>query len=379
MHNISSKKTAIIIVAAGRGARAGMGVPKQYHKMGGDMVLTKTIRRFLDFEQVMVVIHPDDIELYKQAISGINGDISYCFGGKTRNQSVKSGIEALNEYQPQLVLIHDAARPFVKQEIIRNIIHALDEFEAVAPALPSTDALKKPDGESIDRTNVLRVQTPQGFHFKKIKQAFDKIDNNSSFDDDIAIAYQANMKIGFIKGDEQNTKLTYKEDFKVQEIPKTASGFDVHKICAGESLKLCGVKIDCGFALQGHSDADVGLHALTDALLGSISAGDIGTHFPPNDEKWKNADSAQFLTHAGSLVKQAGGEIAHIDITIICERPKITPHRDNMRKKIAEILGINKDNISVKATTTEKLGAIGRGEGIAANAIATILIPKDYK
>ncbi len=341
------------------------------------MVLSRTLACFADYAPIVVVIHPDDVELFKQACRGFDGDIRSVFGGKTRTASVKAGLEALRTYAPDIVLIHDAARPFLQRQTIEHVLTGLDDYQAVVPGLAIVDALKSLDGSPVARETLRRVQTPQGFHFAKILQAYDNIADNADFHDDIEVARQAGLSIGFCAGDRTNIKLTWDEDFMTSNhlINITGSGYDLHRICAGTSLFLCGVEIQAGFSLKGHSDADVGLHALTDALLATIAAGDIGDHFPPSDPKWKGASSTVFLSHAARLVADKGGMIDHVDVTLICEHPKIKPYRDTMRQRIADILNISPLQASVKATTTEGLGPMGRREAIAAQAIASVRVP----
>jgi len=377
MHNISShnsKKIAVLIVAAGRGRRAGEGVPKQYRKIGGEMVLSKTINCFEGFAPIVVAINADDQELFDKAANGLAASI---IGGTSRTASVKAGLEALASHKPGLVLIHDGARPFLSAQVIENVIAALAIHQAAVPALPIVDAVKTLDGDAVNRDELRRVQTPQGFHFEEIFAAYQGLPSDAAFADDIEVARAAGLSVGFCAGDEDNIKLTYEQDFKRMEtmISVTGSGYDVHQICTGKSLFLCGVEIDAGFSLKGHSDADVGLHALTDAILGAICAGDIGDHFPPSDSKWKGASSDQFLKFAADLVSDKGGIIDHVDVTLICERPKVKPHRKAMRQVIAGILGLPLARVSVKATTTEGLGFTGREEGIAAQASASIRLP----
>jgi 2-C-methyl-D-erythritol 4-phosphate cytidylyltransferase/2-C-methyl-D-erythritol 2,4-cyclodiphosphate synthase len=365
-------KTAVLIVAAGRGERAGGEIPKQYQKICGEPVLRKTIKCFAsrkDIDSIVVAIHPDDLNLFEATIRGLTNKIDFVIGKNTRTGSVHAGLKALIKSNPDIVLIHDAARPFVSS----NIIDA---------GIPVVDALKTVMGIAVKRDNLFRAQTPQGFHFVKILAAFDALDADESYTDDIEVGRQAGLSIGFCEGSEDNFKLTHPEDFKRAErdntmISVTGTGYDVHKICDGDALWLCGVEIPAGFALEGHSDADVGLHALTDALLGAISAGDIGDHFPPSDPKWKGAASYKFLEHAGNLVIENYGIIDHVDVTLICEAPKVKPHRVAMRTRIAEILNIAVDRVSVKATTTEGLGFTGRGEGIAAQAVANVRVPDE--
>ncbi|MEE9273613.1 MAG: bifunctional 2-C-methyl-D-erythritol 4-phosphate cytidylyltransferase/2-C-methyl-D-erythritol 2,4-cyclodiphosphate synthase [Robiginitomaculum sp.] len=382
MHNNSShpsKKIAVLIVAAGRGERAGTGLPKQYRTLGAQMVLTKTIAAFTDYSDITVVIHEGDKKLFEKAIQPLSKNIKYVVGGASRTRSVRAGLKSLKAINPKYVLIHDGARPFVSVVVINGVVNALKNFQAAVPSLPIVDALKTKNGNAYDRDSLVRVQTPQGFRFKDIITTFENLPDNANFADDIEVAKQAGFSIGFSKGDEKNIKLTYAQDFmhSTPMISITGNGYDVHQICGGKSLMLCGVKIDTGFTLKGHSDADVGLHALTDALLGAISAGDIGDHFPASDPKWKGASSDQFLAHAKNLIAEHGGILDHVDVCIICEQPKIKPHREKMRQTIANILTLPISRVSVKATTSEGLGFTGRGEGIAAQASASVRVPDE--
>ena len=370
-------KIATIIVAAGRGQRAGGGIPKQYRQLGAQTVIEKTITAFREIGDIVVVIHPDDENLFKAHVSDLAG-IEVVFGGATRTSSVGNGLKALLKNAPELVLIHDAARPFVSRGVIKDVISSLGTFDAVAPALPIVDAVKSVDGASLDRNKLRRVQTPQGFKYASIAKAFENLRADADFADDIAVARAAGLSIGFSKGCEQNIKLTYENDFKARQqdmITRTGIGYDVHQTEPGNSVWLCGVEVKADFSLKGHSDADVGLHAITDALLGAIAEGDIGDHFPPSDEKWRGAASDQFLAHAGKLCRDKGGLIYNVDVTIVCERPKVKPHRETMRKRIAEILDLPLTAVSVKATTTEGLGFEGRGEGISAQAVVSVGLP----
>lgn len=380
MHNNSSlqnDKIAVLIVAAGRGNRAPGDIPKQYRKITGETVLTKTLKCFVNFPLVMVVIHPDDQDLFDKATQSLDANILSVHGGTTRTDSVKAGLVALKPYTPDLVLIHDAARPFLSQNTIQNVINGLATHQACMPALPIVDALKSLDGAAVDRNKIVRGQTPQGFRYTDIYAAYQTITEDVSFADDIELANLSGHSIKMCEGDARNIKLTYESDFMrpCQMISVTGSGYDVHQICDGASLWLCGVEIDCGFSLKGHSDADVALHALTDALLGTISDGDIGDHFPPTDPKWKGARSDIFLKHAASLVRKNEGILDHVDVTIICEKPKVKPYRTAMREKISDCLSLPLHRVSVKATTTEGLGFTGRGEGISASAIVSVRLP----
>ena len=376
-------RIAQILVAAGKGARIGGEVPKQYRLIGGKMVLRRTIEA-THFQpcisETVVVVAQTDPYIENQIADLDN--IRAVTGGATRTASVGAGLTALADDPPDLVLIHDGARPFVTGDVIDSVIHALEQAPAAVPALPIADALKSLDGTTIDREQLRRVQTPQGFHFDKIWTAFQSLDDDASFADDIEIAQMAGLKIAFTQGDVNNFKVTYPQDFAKAEAmlttetyTATGTGFDVHRFTEGDVMWLCGVPIECGFTLLGHSDADAGLHALTDAILGAIALGDIGDHFPPSDTKWKGASSDKFLEFAIEKVKQRGGQLQHVDITLICEKPKIKPHREAMRQRIAELCDLPLTRVSVKATTTEKLGFTGRGEGLAAQAAATVKLP----
>ena len=376
-------KIAVLIVAAGRGARAGGEIPKQYQKIQGETVLRKTINcfaRLASIGPILVAIHKDDLDLFKTATEGLPKSVDHVWGGKTRTESVHAGLIKLAKQEPDIVLIHDAARPFVSSRIINDVVAELGPHDGALPGIPVIDALKTKSGDPVERDNLVRAQTPQGFKFSKIIKAFNALQAGESFADDIEVARRAGLSIGICQGSEDNFKLTHPEDFERGErerdmINTTGSGYDVHRVCEGDKLFLCGVGIDAGFSLDGHSDADVGLHALTDALLGAISAGDIGDHFPPSDPKWKGADSQKFLEHARDLITERNGIIDHVDVTLICEAPKIKPHRETMRGRIAEILNIAVTRVNVKATTTEGLGFSGRREGIAAQATANVRIP----
>jgi 2-C-methyl-D-erythritol 4-phosphate cytidylyltransferase/2-C-methyl-D-erythritol 2,4-cyclodiphosphate synthase len=306
-------------------------------------------------------------------------------GGATRQQSVRNGLEALAGSAPRNVLIHDGARPLVSSAMIERVIRALDGTEAAAPILGVSDTLRRKTAEGYEilpRDDLFRAQTPQGFRFAAILDAHRKF-AHETFTDDIALAERAGLSFAAVAGEEMNLKLTTSEDFVLAErlafsaLPdvRTGTGYDVHRFTAGDHVFLCGVKLPHEFALEGHSDADAGLHALTDAILGALASGDIGSHFPPTDERWRGAASHIFLAHAASLVRERGGVVAHVDVTLICERPKVAPYREAMRVRVAEILGIDLGRVAVKATTTEGLGFTGRREGIAAQAVATIRLP----
>ncbi len=388
-------ETAVVIVAGGRGVRApGGDLPKQYRALGGVPVLTRTLEKFVTHDKVdavQIVIHGDDRNLYHEATSTFAGQIlEPALGGATRQESVHAGLERLDGQKPRNILIHDAARPFVDHELVGRVISALADNEGAAPALAVTDTLKKSsDGfieGTVDRSNLWGVQTPQGFHYEKLLEAHRVAERakGTEFTDDSSLAEWHGMKVALVEGSPANIKLTTEADFILAEDRMLKSdaeqsgecrigqGFDVHAFTNGDHVMLCGLKIPHDNSLAGHSDADVGLHALTDALLGSIGDGDIGAHFPPGDPKWKDAASDQFLSNAAERVSARGGRIVNVDITLICETPKIGPHRERMRACVADILKIELERVSVKATTTEGLGFTGRGEGIAAQATAMI-------
>lgn len=381
-------KTTALIVAAGRGLRMTGDVPKQYRQLAGRMVLRRTLRAFETHpavDHVVTVIHPDDESFYVEAARGMNL-APPIHGGATRQDSVRRGLEALSETnQPARVLIHDGARPFVSADLIDRVIEALDSHDAVIPALDVHDTLKRIDnarvGETVDRDNLIRAQTPQGFSFPVILGAHRNC-AGQSLTDDAAVAEASGVRVATVPGAEENFKITTDEDLQRAEgissrerETRVGTGFDVHRFEAGERIRLGGVDIPHDRALAGHSDADVALHALTDALLGAMGDGDIGSHFPPSDPKWKQADSAQFLEHASARLDAMDGRLIHADLTVICEAPRIGPHRDVMRARIAEILRTAESRISVKATTTEGLGFTGRAEGIAAQAAVTVSLP----
>jgi 2-C-methyl-D-erythritol 4-phosphate cytidylyltransferase/2-C-methyl-D-erythritol 2,4-cyclodiphosphate synthase len=333
----------------------------------------------------VAAIHPAQRDLYEAAATGIAKLLPPVEGGATRQASVLNGLERLAAEGPDYVLIHDAARPLIDAGTISRTIEALAHHPAILVAVPVVDTIKRGVrervGDTVDRRDLWRAQTPQAFHFQAILDAHRKV-AGGELTDDAAVAEAAGIPVTFVMGSERNFKVTTQDDMERAERMiggqmefRTGNGFDVHRIIPGDGVTMCGVRIPCDMALEGHSDADVGLHALTDAILGAIGAKDIGAHFPPSDPKWRGAESWKFLDHAARLVAERGGRIAHCDVTIICERPKIGPHRDAMVQRVAEILKIAPDRVSVKATTTEKLGFTGRGEGIAAQATATVGLP----
>ncbi|CCZ21303.1 bifunctional enzyme ispD/ispF [Acetobacter sp. CAG:977] len=383
-------KCAVIIVAAGRGHRFGGEMPKQYRNLNGRAVLRHSLGVFCAHPAVScvrTVIHPDDEALYNAAAEGLPV-LPPVYGGATRQDSVRLGLESLKDEAPDIVLIHDGARPFVDFGIINRVINRAEKGDGAVPALPVTDTIKTvvktPEGtlkieKTVDRSALWRVQTPQAFPFKDILNAHEKA-KGRELTDDAAVAEEAGLSVILVKGTEENIKITTSDDLTraeercSQKLPdiRTATGFDVHKFEEGSFVTLCNVKVPHDMGLNGHSDADVALHALTDALLGAAGSGDIGLHFPPSDNKWKGADSAQFLQYAVSLVKGLGGKILNADVTLICERPKIGPYRLQMTERLSELLEISASRISIKATTTEKLGFTGRKEGIAAQACVSV-------
>jgi 2-C-methyl-D-erythritol 4-phosphate cytidylyltransferase/2-C-methyl-D-erythritol 2,4-cyclodiphosphate synthase len=390
---------AALIVAAGRGARAAgeQNRPKQYCPIGGVPMLSRSIGTFAAHPgvgDIVVVIHPDDAGLYAAASQPYAGRLRKAVpGGARRQDSVRAGLEALASEPPSSVLIHDAARPFVSAELISRVIGTLDARHGAVPGLPVTDTLKwVARGQVIgtaERDQLWRAQTPQGFRFETILAAHRAAAHEPAreFTDDAGIAEWFGVDVALVEGAEDNRKLTTAEDLKrADELLKpggaggggtirVAQGYDVHAFGAGDAVILCGVTIPHPKKLIGHSDADVGLHALTDALLGTIAEGDIGVHFPPSDARWRGVASDVFLKHAASLVRERGGTIVHADITLLCEVPRVGPYRDLMRSRIAGMLGVQVAQVSIKATTNEGLGFIGRGEGIAAMATATVSLP----
>ncbi|GMV63559.1 MAG: hypothetical protein AMXMBFR74_27270 [Parvibaculum sp.] len=378
---------AALIVAAGRGNRAGPGAPKQYRQLAGEPVLRRTLSAFAAhplISSVMAVIHEDDREAYGVASAGLAKLLDPCPGGATRQASVRAGLERLAASPPDYVLIHDGARPLVSARLIADCVSALAEHAGALAALAVTDTIRRATaeglaGETVDRTGLWRAQTPQAFRFGAILDAHRRA-SGDDYTDDVAVAAAACIDIAMVEGDEDNIKITSAEDIRRAERiimrggdVRTGTGFDVHRFGPGDHVWLCGVKVPHAFGLVGHSDADAGLHAITDAILGAIGAGDIGQHFPPSDPKWKGARSDIFLAHAAALARDAGARISNVDLTLICEQPKIGPHVSAMRKRIADILSLDVARVSVKATTTEGLGFTGRGEGIAAQALATLI------
>lgn len=386
---------AAIVVAAGRGRRAGGDLPKQFRQIGGEMMLRRTLLMFLEARNVgavLPVINREDGDLYNEASAAIDGGrlLPPAFGGATRQASVRAGLEALSPRKPDYVLIHDAARPFASQDLLARAITAVQKTGAAIPALPVTDTVKTIDGlgrvdKTLDRASLRLVQTPQAFAFAPLLDAHRRAQaaGREDFTDDSALAEWAGMKVDVFAGEPGNIKITSAEDFARSEAMqfaalgdvRTGMGFDVHAFGPGDHVMIGGVRIAHDRALVGHSDADVGLHALVDAILGALADGDIGSHFPPSDPQWKGAASDKFLAYAVERVAARGGRIAHLDLTLVCETPKIGPHRDAIRERIAKICSLGIGRVAVKATTSEKLGFTGRGEGIAAYATATVRLP----
>ncbi len=379
---------AVLVVAAGRGERAGGAVPKQYAPLLGKPILRWTLEAFAahpKVDMIQVVIGAADDGHYAETAAGL-GLLPVLAGGPTRQHSVMHGLEALAHRRPDYVLIHDAARPLVGAKVIDNVIAALEGgAEGAVPHVPVADTLRKREGAAwvlVPRDGLLRAQTPQGFRFAPIFEAHRKF-ARENLTDDMALAGLAGLQVVAVAGEDVNMKVTAPEDFAIAEAhlrarlgeSRTGMGYDVHRFAPGDHVWLCGIKVPHDHALEGHSDADAGLHALTDAILGAIGEGDIGQHFPPSDERWRGAPSWKFLDHAASLVRHKGGAIVHCDITIVCERPKVGPHREAMRARVAEILKLDPGRVSIKATTTEGLGFEGRREGLAAQAVATVRLP----
>jgi 2-C-methyl-D-erythritol 4-phosphate cytidylyltransferase/2-C-methyl-D-erythritol 2,4-cyclodiphosphate synthase len=380
---------AAIVVAAGRGSRTGGERPKQFQRIGGQPVLRRALAAFTSHPgviSVQAVIHADDRAQYDELSAGLEL-LPAALGGATRQASVLAGIEALASPGPDIVLVHDAARPFASAALISRAIAAGEKTGAAIPALAVSDTVKSiaPDGtigETLDRSRLRLVQTPQAFHFNRLRDVHRQAAaaGLSDFTDDAALTEWAGLKVSVFDGEPGNIKLTTPDDFARAELSVLADirmgqGIDVHAFGPGDHVMLGGVRIPHDRALSGHSDADVVLHAVVDAILGALSDGDIGAHFPPSDPQWRGASSDRFLAFAVARVAARGGRIAHLDVSIVCEAPKIGPHRDAMRARIAQIAGIAPDRVAVKATTSEGLGFTGRGEGIAAFATATVRLP----
>jgi 2-C-methyl-D-erythritol 4-phosphate cytidylyltransferase / 2-C-methyl-D-erythritol 2,4-cyclodiphosphate synthase len=384
---------AAVVVAAGRGERAGGGVPKQYREIAGEPMLRATLAGLLDHPRigaVQAVIHPGDEASYRIAVSGLQRLLEPVGGGATRQASVRAGLEALADQAPEIVLIHDAARPYFTAALIDRAIAAGNNDKAAIPGIAVADTVKEIDAHAmvtatLDRTRLRIVQTPQAFAFDLILDAHRRAAaaGLDHFTDDAALAEWAGHRVSVFEGEAGNVKVTTNEDFARAEILhlaklsdiRTGNGFDVHAFAPGDHVMLGGIRIPHSHGLTGHSDADVALHALVDAILGALADGDIGSHFPPSDPQWKGAASDRFLAFACERVRARRGMIAHVDVTIVCEAPRVSPHRDAMRARIAEIAGVPVTRVAVKATTSEQLGFTGRGEGMVAMATATVRLP----
>jgi 2-C-methyl-D-erythritol 4-phosphate cytidylyltransferase / 2-C-methyl-D-erythritol 2,4-cyclodiphosphate synthase len=392
----SSMSVVAVIVAGGSGLRAGGGLPKQYQLVGGKPVIRWTLEAFLNhplISRVQTVIGIGHEALFAEATQGLSSLLAPVAGGGSRQDSCRAGIEACAAYAPSKVLIHDAARPFLSPDLISSVISELDHAPAVIPGLPVADTMKyAPSGmieRTVDRASLWFVQTPQGFRYEQILAAHRQAlaDGKVSFTDDAAVAEYAGMKVQIVAGEQKNRKLTTSHDIleadrehssnRFEGLPdvRMGQGIDFHVFEKGAHVTLCGVQIPHTHKLKGHSDADVALHAVTDAILGAIGEADIGQHFPPSDKQWKGVASSIFVAKAIELLKARGGMLAHIDITILAEAPRIGPHLAAMKDSLRDMLGISMDRIAIKATTTEKMGAIGRKEGMSASAVATVRLP----
>jgi 2-C-methyl-D-erythritol 4-phosphate cytidylyltransferase/2-C-methyl-D-erythritol 2,4-cyclodiphosphate synthase len=381
-----SPRIAALVVAAGKGLRAGGDIPKQFAQHQGKPLLRHSIDAFVRWNaniRLFVVIGEGQQAQAEQALEGI-AHVVYVTGGAERRDSVRLGLLAIAAAGgAERVFIHDAARPHLPVDVLDRLDRALDAQPGAVPVLPVVDSMVRGDGgllqASVERSTLWRVQTPQAFHFDAIVAAHLAWPDSAMATDDSQIARAQGLAVALVEGDEALKKITFAEDFAMTASPsvvftRTGMGYDVHRLASGEELWLGGIRIEHDKGLVGHSDADVALHAITDALLGAMALGDIGEHFPPSDPQWRGADSARFLAHAASLVRAKGGEIANIDLTIICEAPKIGPHKAAIQQRIATILGVRGDQVGVKATTTERLGFTGRGEGIAAQAVANVMV-----
>lgn len=378
---MSADETAIIIVAAGRGSRVGGAVPKQWRDLGGLPVLARTLAACAGPWRVLLVLASEDMA---RGLELTAGRVTLVAGGDSRDVSVRNALEALDGSGVVRVLIHDGARPFVSAALIGRVLAALDRHDGAAPALPVTDALWRGEAGRVasvqPRGGLLRAQTPQGFRYAAILAAHRAHAGTAA--DDVEVALAAGLDVAVVAGEQDNIKITWSEDFARGERilgaamdVRIGNGYDVHAFCPGDHLMLCGVRLPHRRGLLGHSDADVGMHALTDAIYGALAAGDIGRYFPPSDPAWKGAASGIFLAHAGDLAAAQGYRVSNADVTLVCESPKIGPHAQAMAAELARILGVAADRISVKATTSERLGFTGREEGIAAMATATLVKP----
>ncbi|MGZ3196152.1 MAG: bifunctional 2-C-methyl-D-erythritol 4-phosphate cytidylyltransferase/2-C-methyl-D-erythritol 2,4-cyclodiphosphate synthase [Croceibacterium sp.] len=376
---------AAVIVAAGKGLRARGQVPKQFASWRGKPLVRHSVDVFarLGANPIVVVIPAGADELARDALTGIDG-LRFVAGGATRQLSVRAAIESLVDDAPAKLLIHDAARPDLPAQVVERLLMALNAHPGVIPALPMVDSIAVESAglmtATARREELRRVQTPQAFRFADILEAHRTWPGEADAGDDAQVARAAGLEVGTVEGDERLRKLTFPSDFRTgAAMIRIGTGYDVHRLATGEELWLCGTRVPHDKGLAGHSDADVGLHAVVDAILGACAQGDIGEHFPPSDPRWKDAASEKFIAHAVELADKAGYRVGNVDVTLICEAPKIAPHREAMRRKLAELLGVDVTQVSVKATTTERLGFTGRGEGIAAQAVATLVSREDQE
>lgn len=378
---MQTPKICAVIVAAGRGERAGGANPKQFQPLAGRPVLAWSVAAFAaaGVDRIIVVAAAEHMGLARTALGGAPATL--VAGGATRTESVRAGLAAAAD--ADIIFIHDAARPGLRPEHVRPLVGAIQSgASATAPALPVADSLRNADGQEVDRTGLMRVQTPQAFRGDVIRAAYAAAPRDAAFTDDLSVVRAHGVQTVLIPGDARLMKFTYPEDLALLErilgearTPCVGHGVDAHRFGPGDHVTLCGVRIAHDKGLVGHSDADVGWHALVDAILGALGQGDIGAHFPPSDPQWKGANSERFLRHAAKLAEAAGATIAHVDVTLICERPKVGPHREVMRARTSEALALPLDRVSIKATTTERMGFLGREEGLAAQATATLLRP----
>jgi len=381
-------RIAAILAAAGSGSRFGTETPKQFVTIAGKAVIRHAADTLAAHVSLLQPV--GDAAPIEAALRGVPGCLPVIPGGATRQDSVRAGLEALAPHEPDIVLVHDAARPVIPRDTIPALLAALRESPGAIPAAPVADTLKRVVRgvitETVPRTGLFRAQTPQAFRFPTLLAAHRS--GLTGTTDDAALLEAAGQTVEVVPGSDDNIKLTYPEDLvrleRIMAVPlvspalitRVGTGFDVHVLAAGRPLFLCGVNVPHETGLTGHSDADVGIHALCDAIYGALAEGDIGRHFPPGEATWKDADSARFLTHAAERIAARGGRLANADVTLICERPKITPHAPAMIERLAALLGVDASRVSVKATTTERLGFTGRGEGIAAQAVVSILVPE---
>ncbi len=379
-------RVAAILVAAGSGLRFGADRPKQFSVLAGKPVVRWAAERLAAQADLLQPV--GEAASLDPALAGLR-HLPVVAGGATRQDSVRAGLEALAPHAPDVVLIHDAARPFFPADVVPALLEALTHLPGAIPAVPVADTLKRAAdgriGATVPRDGLYRAQTPQAFRFDTALELHRYYAGAPGLTDDAALLERAGLGVALVAGHDDNIKLTFQEDaVRLERIlggmmePRTGTGFDVHVLQAGRALMLCGVDVPHEQGLAGHSDADVGLHALCDAIYGALAEGDIGRHFPPSEATWKDADSARFLRHAAGRIAARGGRLANADVTLICERPKITPHAPAMMARLADLLGVEVGRISVKATTTERLGFAGRGEGIAAQAVVTVLLPLEF-